>query len=300
MNRRGFIAVAAAAGLGTVGYVLGQPTGNGAFEGCPDLGADETVCYHELDSSLTGAYLRPSATSATLPSAALSFTLVNRTPSRLETNYYAWFLHKRVGGKWYNIAPGRAIPMPAMVMSPLATHEWTLDIENAGVEAGERAVLGGGTETVEASGLGAGAYAFSIDRYVALFELVGDPLALTPTNAVVSVERDGDALLVTTRGGDREHSRPATYVLTRVSAPLAEPTRVITEQVVHNALPSTAFPSAEEQPLRDALAFAEKHDVRQVRVSKQTSARPPFGVQEPSVIEYDGQHYRIEVEINDG
>jgi len=120
--------------------------------------------------------------------------------------------------------------------------------------------------------------------FAARFELDGPELTLEPSNAVTSVERDGDVVSVEATGDTNENARQATYVLSRASE----------AEAVHEIVTEQAYRA---WPLRDALAHAGD-GVAEVRLRAATSTHPAFGVHndDPPSFSYDGTPWRVTVE----
>lgn len=286
-----------------------EPAGNSAPEptepplaaapcDTPDYGGDvaRVVCTGAADPDAP-MVLEPSTTELDLPG-ELAVTLANGTDRSFRTNFYGWRLDKRVEGRWYRVAPG-FVPQPATGIRPGGSYTWRVSMDGDAHNGGEPVPPGSGADGPTVGALGPGRYAVAVDgwfegenherqtAFVAAFDLRGEPLELTTTGYVESVTAAGDTLTARwTRndGHDGDH-REATYVVERLrvtGAPGARP--VITEQVVRDG----AFRS----PLRDALALATRHDVREVRLAGKTAIYPPFGV-DGRTVEYDGTAYRI-------
>lgn len=255
---------------------------------CPSFDDDvvRVVCSPDTDAPLA---FESTNRSGTLPRAEFEFTLTNETNATFQTNFYAWRVWKRVDGEWYHVAP-RMWPDPLMAVRPGESHTWSVSVDNADLD--RPIPRAEGTSEVTVVGLGAGEYAFGVDGWfqgqhyedgtgVAVpFELTGDPLELTAIG-IDRVERDGDAVRVYADPDEGED--PAAYVLTRVDDTPTEPRRMITEQVLRDT------------PLRNALAHFEP-DVRRVRLETGTTTYPPFGVDEPRYVRYEGETYSIEAE----
>lgn len=287
------------------------PSSTGAWDGdlppCPDYGddVDRVVCYDGVDPADETAFLEPSTRSITMES-SLECTLHNESDERLATNFYNWRVDKRVDGEWFRVAP-LGYNQPLMYVEPGERHTWTVTPDNEGIADGERAGGSGGTEDVALEGVGPGAYAFrargwfengrSEERlaFATTFELEGEPLELTPTDAVEDVTLDdGRDVLVanSTRGDpDDEDHRLGAYELTVVDEPDGNggesgddeegPRSTITEQVIRN------------EHLRDAIALAHEHDVSTVRLEEYDGTYPIFGYRSDGVYEYQGTYYRV-------
>lgn len=244
------------------------------------------VCATSMDDPLT---IVPATQSGSLPESDFTFTLVNGTTTTYKTNYYSWSVWKREDGQWFRVAP-TGWPIPQMSLSPGSTHRWNLTVNNTDLDRSiPRAE---GTESATVVGLGAGTYAFGIDGWfegqsyenqtgvVARFELQGDSLELQ-SFGIENVERDGETVILHDPP-EREKYR-ANYVVTHVETPEKEPRRQITEQVIRDT------------PLRNALAHFQG-GVRQVRLQTEAGTYPPFGIDEPRFVRYEGTTFRIETE----
>ncbi|WP_135854880.1 hypothetical protein [Halorussus salinus] len=264
------------------------PDGDSQFAGIglpllPD--ADEMAWYHEADST-TEVYLTPSAEEAVVPG-RLDFEFVNRSHDVVEGNPLEWHLYKLSDGDWYRVAP-EVTPLPLTHLSPGTTRTDALRVFH-----GEPVTCEDGHDV---GYLGGGRYAFTVgmdDRvtHAVAFDLLGDPVKVTPSDAIASVERGGDSLTATSTRGDPddEWSRPAKYDLARVDTPPADadPRRLIAEQVLRR------------DQLRDALGLLREYDSEAITIEEYDSSRPPFGVCEPYFVEYDGDVYRITAEAED-
>lgn len=262
-------------------------------DGFPPRGGDrvDAVVWYREDEDAPMA-LEPSATEGALPSDEFAFALDNGTDRTFQTNFYDWTLAKRVDGEWYHVAPG-AVPEPLMSLDPGDGHRWTLAVSSEPPNPRVRAVADEGDISVY--GLGAGTYAFGVAGwfededyehktvFAARFELTGDPVTLTPSEAVREAARDGDVVTVRADGAEGEDAREATYVLERAED-AGDAREMITEQVIRR------------WPLCDALAHVED-GVREVRVESTTGSVPAFGVRDDAApIRYDGEAFRARVE----
>jgi hypothetical protein len=259
---------------------------------CPTYGASRVVC---TDAAPADAPLRMAASqsSVELP-ADVEFTLHNDTEAEYQFNHFAGRLHKQVDDEWFHVAPNEW-PEPLTVMPGGESYTWSVSLAHA-EDPGE---TGGGADEVAVGGLGGGRYAFgnagwfSNDGHegrtatVATFDVDAPPVELTTTDDVGDVSVEGETLSARWTGGhDGEHSSEATFVLRRTDASAA--VRVLTEQLLQ--------PDGAPKPARDALALAIERDVATVRLTGSTGSTPPFGVREPTVVEYDGTTYEMSVE----
>lgn len=299
MKRRHALSVLGSAAV--AGCLSGGPSGgttttdDGAgsdSDRCPSFGERVTrvVCGSADDPPLA---ITPAEQSGTLPTTDLSFELANRTSATFRTNFYGWRVWKLVDGSWFHVAP-RMWPEPLMSLSPGERHSWHLTVDNTDLD--REIPRSEGTENVTVVGLGAGRYAFGTSGWfesadyedqtgiAARFELNGDPLELTAAGLDdATVERDGDTVVVDDYPDDEEHR--ANYTVTRVDSPAdgAEFRELIVEQVLRDA------------PLRNALAHFEP-GARRVELRTETGTFPPFGIDEPRHVSYDGRNFRIETE----
>jgi hypothetical protein len=285
-----------------IGTMTPEPPEIEAASGdCPGFGEDvmKVVCY-DAASDDAPMVMEPSHSSLDLPG-EMEFTLHNDTDSRFETNFYSARLHKRVDGEWFIVAP-QAVPAPLTPLPAGESHTWTVSMSGK-VSEDSTPTVGSGSDTDDTSrrtvgGLGGGRYAFGITgnfrggsyeqptAFGATVTVRGDPVELTPTDAVENVTIDGDVLTARWTGGfaESEDARKATYVLERTDK--TPDVRLITEQVLQTG---GIDPT---NPTRDALALIINHDVREVRLTGRTSSLPPFGIQ-GRIIEYEGTTYRI-------
>ncbi|UPV75926.1 hypothetical protein M0R89_07665 [Halorussus limi] len=258
------------------------PDGDSALAGTdlpPFPDADAMAWYHEADAT-TEVYLEPSAEEAVVPG-RLDFEFVNRSHEIVEGNPLEWHLYKLSDGEWLHVAPA-VTPLPSRRLYPGNTRTDALRVFH-----GEPVPCDDGHDVGH---LGGGRYAFTVgmdDRatHAVAFDLLGDPVEVTPSDAISSVERDGDSLSATATYGDPddEWSRRARYTLARVDSPPAdaEPPRFVAEQVLRR------------EQLRDALGLLREYDAAEVTIEAYDSTRPPFGVRESLFVEYDGATYRV-------
>lgn len=256
----------------------------------PNYGVDWFVASREIDPDEVPIYLEPS-TDSIGENERITFSLRNESSSEFSHNQYNWRLHKRVDGEWYFVTP-REVIQPLHRLPPRGSHEWSLSVDNDGVEDGT-AIEGAQTyaDRDPIYGLGGGEYAFGTDGwfedsdervgFCARFELEADELELTPTDEVNKTERHDGVLVARSTRGDPEsdHSRLGAYELERVDEDGAEP--LITETVLRN------------DQLRDAVALARKYDADRVRLEEYDSTYPIFGSREDGHYEYDGETYEI-------
>lgn len=273
---------------------------------CPRYeNADRTVCYDTTEADDEPVVLVPSARTVEHGS-SIEFTLRNDGDERFATNFYGWRMDKHVDGEWHRVAP-LATPQPLMFVDSGASHFWTVTPDNSGLADGDRIRDESGTESLTLTGVGGGIYAFRARGWVedarseeilalaATFELQGEPLELTPTNAIASVEwtedADGDDVLVvrSDRGEDTEYQRSGAYELEVVDEPDADPRPVIAEQVIR------------DDQLRDAIALARERDAARVRLEGYDGTTPIFGRGSDGLYEYRGTYYRVRTrELEDG
>ncbi len=304
MRRRRILqAIGAIGGVSLAGCLRSSSSTETPFDTPPPQNADrfpasfpeyeediqETIGYDYETSEHPAAALRP-AKRGVEPGESIGFQLRNNRTQTLWVNFYAWRTHKYIDGTWYYILP-QGWNQPVMQLDPGTEHTWTVTVDNAGIEAGRPVPKSGGTEQVTAAGLGGGTYAFgtagwfddsdhtSQIAFSTHVEVLGDEITLTPTNAIVETAHDGETV---TARSDRnvETGRRGVYELTAVET-TTEARSMITEQVIR------------DEQLRDALALQQEHEVEQVRIEEYTGVDPAFGIDDPEVITYDGQIYRI-------
>jgi len=270
---------------------LGIPT---TQSDCPLGDEGRAVCYPEQ----TGASLSltPADDELDLPADSTTFTLANDTDYEYHANFYGWSASKRVDGEWFHVAP-QFWPQPLHILPAGASHEWSFAVDN------DQSPTGGSStdQDVTLAGLGGGEYAFTVQGWFPLgddhdsfhvalgahFELLGDPVELTPTDDV-SASRDGDNVVVTTDEEPTEEEEPSAFVVELSGVPQGQPVRErITEQIVRPG-PGTA-----SRPLfRNTIPFFEE-GVQTVRLEAPDATIPPFGVDEPQYIRYEGETYEI-------
>jgi ABC-type multidrug transport system ATPase subunit len=219
----------------------------------------------------------------------VTFTLHNNSDRTLSTNFYDWRLHKHVDGEWYSVAP-RFVNQPLMTVEPGDTHAWELAVDNDGVEEGQPVRPVSSIEDIDLTGVGGGQYAFRARGwfeeqdhetntvFAATFEFEGEPLSLTPSNAIEGVGWDEETLVAESNRGkpDNEDYRLGAYELERVES--AEGARtMITEQVLRRA------------QLRDVVALALEHDADSVRLEEHNATHPIFGIDEARTVTYAGE-----------
>ncbi|SFL25004.1 hypothetical protein SAMN04487950_3044 [Halogranum rubrum] len=240
--------------------------------------------YHEADAT-TEVYLEPSAEEAVIPG-RIDFTLTNYSADSVYGNPQACHLLKFDDGEWYSIEPS-VLVQPGHTLYPGGTRTDALR-----VFAGDPVRCDDG---VDVGDLGGGRYAFSVGAYdeqvyAAVFDLLGDPLTVTPTDAVEVIARDDDTVTARSSRGDPddEYARYGTYTVSRVADDYPEVTRYVPEQVVRR------------QPLRDALGLLLTYDVSTATVEAYTLDNPLFGVMETTYFRYESGTYRISTaEIDD-
>lgn len=254
------------------------PDGESRFAGAsvpPLPDADEMAWYHAADET-TPASLRPSVERAELP-AGVTLSLVNHAREPLSGN--SWNLYKLRDGEWFHVTPW-AHTAVLRTIPPGERREWTL-----------RAFAGhapdGGTDGGrDVPYLGGGRYAFEamFDRdgetHAALFDLVGDAVAVEPAEDVTT-ERDDERVVV--RSPRRDDERPAT--LTVRPADDAD-RRLLPEQVMRRRL----------RGLRNTLPFFDDGiAVVELRTDR-TVARGATGYDGETVqFRFEGQAYEATV-----
>lgn len=258
----------------------------------PPWDEDVTRVVSWTEAPESSLRLTPPTQEGSLPDATFGFTLENRTNVTFETNFYGWSVWKRADGAWFHVAP-RIVPDPLMRLGPDGEHEWTLTVSGTVPESAVEHVEG--SESLRLNGLGGGTYAFAVDGWfstegyengvglAARFELDGDPLELTPSNAVTGTTREGDTVVVDADFETDSTARGTAVVVERVDEEATdargEVRRVIPEQAVR------------DQRLRNTLPFFEA-GVTTVRLEPTASSWPVFGVRS-GVVEYEGTRYRV-------
>lgn len=264
------------------------PEGESRYAGrsLPEFDGDRTVkWYHSADRTTT-AFVRPSTESIELDG-RIDFEMVNHSREVLRCGH--WNLYKLVDGEWYHVAPTFHND-DCHGLRPGATERWSLRAFNGdavpcghddhGHDSLTQGHLGGGEYAVVAG------YGHPADESATLFELVGDPATLKPTDDA-TIRRDGDTAIVTTdRYGDGEHPPDATFAVARTDA---ADERVIAEQVMESGRFGVGG-----RGLRNALA-AMTPDVGRVVLRTDEYA---FGsdLREPGAtrrIRFRGQAYEI-------
>lgn len=269
-------------------------------------GSKERIVWADDEQGV--ATLQPSQRSESLPEATFTFRLTNDREVRLWTNPFGWTLLKRVGGTWHRVAP-TLTPLPERSIASGGFHDWELTLTRDALRTGEPArpnyqQEGGDSRPVErlrVGPVGGGTYAFGVPArfeddggettephsiYAAEVELAGDPLAVTPTDAVGGVDDRGTEVVV--HVADDVHfldadAPSATYEVTKVSPDEApdDPTRRIAEQL------------AWTPELWNGVAHFDP-GVERVRVETRNATEPPFGQPEPTYFMFDGETYRVE------
>jgi hypothetical protein len=261
---------------------------------CPEYDAEYVVCYDAAANDLEKfpGYLEPSTT-AFGPEEPVSFTLHNNSDGTLNTNFYNWRLHKRVDGEWYSVAP-RFVNQPLMMLEPGDTHTWELTVDNDGIEDGQPVRPVSSVEDLNLTGIGRGRYAFrgrgwfeeqdheTDTAFAATLDFEGEPLSLTPSNAIEGVGWEDETLVAESNRGnpDDEDYRLGAYELERVESADGART-MITEQVLRRA------------QLRDVVALALEHDADSVRLEEYNATHPIFGIDEARRVTYEGETFEI-------
>ncbi|MDG5761476.1 hypothetical protein QA600_19275 [Natronococcus sp. A-GB1] len=296
VSRRALLALG---GTGIAGVGFGVATNadsdrpTAARIDCPDYGdrIDATVCN---EAGRVGLLFEPSTASMTAPG-SITFALRNRSGRTFNTNQYGWRLHKYEDGTWFNVAR-RTIPLPLHSLRVGGSMEWTLSIDNDGLENGGR-LDSPDRSHARFRGLRDGIYAFGIDGWsasddadaktalVETFELTAEPLSLEPAPTVSSVEwseDDGSETLVARTDRLNGAERATAYELVRVDGSRSGE-RIIFEQVVR------------DEQLRTLLALAENRGAGRVRLEDRRETGSRFGrtVDNGDILEYDGIEYRF-------
>jgi hypothetical protein len=232
-----------------------------------------------------------------LPRETFTVSLGNAGEDSFLTNPYDWRLHRHEDGVWHHVGP-TAVPEPVVRLAPGDRHEWTVTVDNTGLDDPDLEL--GGRDELLIPGLGGGHYAFGTDGWfeeeaggpespvlaVGRFAVEGPALDVTPSGAVESTERDGDSVTVTIDAEYGRHDRrsdPATLVVERLGRGTEAPT-VVAERLIRT------------WPERDAFAAFEP-GVRTVRV--ETTGDLLWPGDEERHRRYDGVLYRLSVERGD-
>lgn len=262
---------------------------------CPEYGerVDRVICYDDVSDD--PIYLEPSS-ERVVEGESIEFTLENGTDERLASNFYNWRVHKYVGEEWHHVAP-MGYKQPLMSLEPGESHTWTVTVSNENLDDVGLVFGSSATEDVTLASVGAGHYAFRARgwfesesheealAFAATFDLEGEPLELTPSNAVEETEREGETLVARSSRGDPddEDSRLGAFEVERVDEPdegdAVRPT--IVEQLFRRPR------------LRDAIALSIEHDARTVRLEEYDTTHPIFGSRSDGVYEYGGAYYRV-------
>jgi hypothetical protein len=187
-----------------------------------------------------------------------------------------------------------------MAVESGGSHEWSITVDNAGIEDGA-SVSGTSGETggaVEA--LGGGHYAFRArgwfdgDTYedamafAATFEITADPVSVTTTDAIESTTWDGETLVAESFRGDPDNEPLGAYELDRLDGYDGDAPTIITEQLLR------------DDQRRDAVALAAQYDADRVRLEEHDGTVPIFGSRTDGVFEYQGTYYEVSTEEIEG
>jgi hypothetical protein len=270
---------------------LGAPASEVA---CPVGDDGRAVCYPEHEG--TALSLTPSPETVSLPSDETTLTLANDSGYEYRANFYGWTLSKRVDGDWYRVAP-QFYPDPLHVLPSGNSHEWTFSVDNS-----EQPTGGASSESdIDIAGLGGGEYAFTVGGWFRVGEqtvnvaagthltLDGPELELTPAGDP-DVSRDGSTVTVTATREPAENEEPSLLVVERIDREDVSESEIhdrIAEQLLRPRMSTMGDPN----PLRNALPFFED-GVETVRYEAPSGVTPPFGLDEPYVVRYDGGIYR--------
>lgn len=244
---------------GTMSFIIWDPTSEEAlrhsrFAGAtvPPLkvtDADENgpTWFHER--SRRDVILEPAKEIVQQPWADIEFTLHNYTDETLELSINTELVFKLVDGQWYEITRGRnglgVLINPQL--HPGESRSRTLQYDN---------------RDPNQLSLGAGRYGILTysPRAAALFEVLGDPLTLQPTEFVDSIERepapDGRVITIMTDHPDVEDDLKNFIVLESIDPTTisADPVRMIPEQ------------ADTSEALRTILSFATDPEVTSVEL----------------------------------
>jgi len=254
---------------------------------CPEYDTERTICYDAVAPEEVRGILEPSARTVDAGE-SISFALQNKSDSTLSTNPYDWRLDKYVEGEWYRIEPvGKRNPV--LLVQPAEEHEWTVRIDNDGIEDGTPVDRSSGHSDLTVHGLGGGRYAFRgrgwFDEdtdFAATFEVDDDPIKLTPTDEIEDTQWDDDTLVATTSRGDSDGDvhRSRMFELEQVSDP-SESATLIVEQVIRR------------DRLRDALALVREYDTKRVRLEAYPEQSLTPSVHTDQIYEFQGSYYEI-------
>lgn len=264
---------------------------------CPVPAEGRAVCYPEhADAALS---LTPAPDTVDLPAGETTFTLANDTDHEYRVNFYNWTLSKHTEEGWFRIAP-QFYPEPLHMLGPGGTHEWTLAVDNSQEPTGGAAAM----EDITLSGLGGGEYAFTLGGWFpvgeeemfrvaagARFTLDGDPVELTPTDDL-ETSRNGSTVTVTSLREPSEDEPLSVLTVERVGEEGVPPERQIHDRITEQLLRPRMGVMGDPNPLRNAIPFFEQ-GVDTVRYEAPSSVTPPFGVDEPRYVAYEGEVYEI-------
>lgn len=276
---------------------------------------DAVVCYEGVDPDATAVLLEPSTTVFEV-SETVSFTLSNDGTDPFRTRLSAWLCEKRVDDSWFPVEPPRP-SSHSTVLRPGDERVWEVRVDNDGIERGELASSDVVESDVSLRGFGPGTYAFGVYGsfegtgrgrrliiYAATVELDGEPLEVTPTNAVERIEWEGETLIgyVSSESDANADADPESGVdlnwdtspddtsdrrvvidLERLDALDGSPRRIVTEQVLGRPR------------LRDAIGLSVERDADRVRLVSPADDYAATLAEVPDVFEYDGTNYAFRV-----
>ena len=258
----------------------------------PFPGDGRVQWFHDADGT-TPAFVRPGTERAELDT-EIGFQMVNNSHERLQCGH--WNLYKLVDGEWFHVAPtGHTADCRLLV--PGGRKQWGLRAFNGqavGCSTGDctcdgltQGYLGGGEYAVVAG------YGHATSESGALVELVGDNVAVTPTDDV-STSREGDTVTVTTgQSGDGDRSADGTFSLTRTDS---AGERVIAEQVMASGRFAT-----HDGGLRNALPFLTDDVSRVVVETGEQAVNGVLGYDSDSRrFRFRGQAYEVTRGRSDG
>lgn len=269
---------------------------------CPVPEQGRAVCYPEHAGAAIS--LTPDPETVELPAGETTLALANDTNHEYRANFYGWQLSKRVDGEWFRVAP-QFYPEPLHSLPAGDTHEWTLLVDNSEEPTGGAAT----EEDIELAGLGGGEYAFAVTGWFPLedgegdgsetfdvavaarFELDGDPIELTPSGDLDTSREDG-TVTVTSSHEPNEDEPLSVLTVERVGEEGVPPERQIHERIAEQLLRPGMGVMGDPNPLRNAVPFFED-GVETVRYEAPSGVTPPFGVDEPRFVRYDGEVYEI-------
>lgn len=290
---------------GSVGAIHGYPAYDDILVR-GDREIERVVDYDQVDHEDTPTFVERS-TETTTADGAIELSLINRRAEDLLTGPFAWELFKWTNGRWHPIVGLTDVLLPGATATRDDPVTWVMHIvaSRDHLSAGEMALTApdeGDALAWTLDGLGGGRYAFgargryeeTMDdaRLVFHTELTidADPIELTPTNQVESVEQDGDLVIV---DADRGIDGPrCAYTIERVPETEADaPTPLIDERLVQDPNSLLYY-----RARRDAFAHYKEYDPDVVRVIERNDRNTPFRIDEARYYAYEGSYFRESAE----